>query len=162
MTDENLTLTTLHHTCIVPGPSNNEDVQRHWHGVKTPGTLMTSIPEGHDEPMTIDIGGEKVPVMTQAELDPLLTHKVDLSKYQWKYTKPVDVWMTVGKTARSNRGGPVFSGSSTTPTVQCPNVFFVPSLVVSQFKIFPRMTVARNLPYCFHHHALGTATLGFR
>ena len=69
---------------------------------------MTSIPEGHDEPMTIDIGGEKVPVMTQAELDPLLTHKVDLSKYQWKYTKPVDVWMTVGKDGTVEQGWPRF------------------------------------------------------
>jgi hypothetical protein len=33
MTNENLTLTTLRQTCIVPGPSNNEDVQRHWQGV---------------------------------------------------------------------------------------------------------------------------------
>jgi len=65
--------------------------------LKTPDTLVTSIPEGHDQPKTIDIGGEKVPVMTQAEVDPLLTHKVDLSKYQWKYTKPIDVWVTVAK-----------------------------------------------------------------
>ena len=43
-TDENLTLTTLHHTCIVPSPSNNnEDVQRHWHGVAKRRSFLRSI-----------------------------------------------------------------------------------------------------------------------
>jgi hypothetical protein len=43
MTDENLTPTTLHHTCIVLGPSNNEDVQRHWHGVVKRRSFFRSI-----------------------------------------------------------------------------------------------------------------------
>ena len=43
MTDENLTLTALHHTCIVPSPSNNEDIQRHWHGVVKWRSFFRSI-----------------------------------------------------------------------------------------------------------------------
>src|SRR5579864_8391338 len=43
MTDENLNLTTLHHTCIEPSPSNNKDVQRHWHGVVKRRSFLRSI-----------------------------------------------------------------------------------------------------------------------
>lgn len=47
--------------------------------LKTPTTLVTSIPNEGDEGQTIDIGGEKVPVMTQADLDKVLDHKVPVS-----------------------------------------------------------------------------------
>jgi hypothetical protein len=36
-------LTTLHHTCIVPSPSNNEDIQRHGHGVVKRRSFFRSI-----------------------------------------------------------------------------------------------------------------------
>lgn len=65
--------------------------------LRSPKTLVTAIPQGQDQQKTVDIGGEKVPVMTQAEADRFLTHKVDLESYGWTYTKPVDVWVTVGK-----------------------------------------------------------------
>ena len=43
MTDENLNPTTLDQTSIEPSPSNNEDVQRHWHGVAKRRSFLRSI-----------------------------------------------------------------------------------------------------------------------
>jgi len=44
MTDENLSPTTLDQTSIEPSPSNNnEDVQRHWHGVAKRRSFLRSI-----------------------------------------------------------------------------------------------------------------------
>jgi len=43
MTDENLNLTTLDQTSVEPSPSNNEDVQRHWHGAAKRRSFSRSI-----------------------------------------------------------------------------------------------------------------------
>src|SRR5579864_1031281 len=43
MTDENLNPTTLDQTSIEPSPSNNEDVQRHWHRVAKRRSFFRSI-----------------------------------------------------------------------------------------------------------------------
>ncbi len=64
--------------------------------LKTPTTLVTSIPNKGDEGQTIDIGGEKVPVMTQADLDKVLDHKVPVSVFI-KSSQTVDLWLAVGK-----------------------------------------------------------------
>jgi len=43
MTDENLNLTRLDHPGIESSPSNNEDVQCHWHGVVKRRSFLRSI-----------------------------------------------------------------------------------------------------------------------
>jgi hypothetical protein len=67
--------------------------------MRTPNTLVTAIPAGEEKPLTVDIGGEQVPVMTQAEVDQILIHKVDLNKFVKtnSASTPLDVWVTVGK-----------------------------------------------------------------
>jgi hypothetical protein len=67
--------------------------------IKTPNTLVTAIPEGDNKPRTVDIGGEQIPIMTQAEVDQILTHKTDVSRFVITHgsTTPLDIWVTVGK-----------------------------------------------------------------
>jgi hypothetical protein len=45
--------------------------------LKTPDTLVTSITKEGTEPATVSINGEKIPVMTQADLEKVLAHKVN-------------------------------------------------------------------------------------
>jgi hypothetical protein len=54
---------------------------------------------GDNKPRTADIGGEQIPIMTQAEVDQILTHKTDVSRFVITHgsTTPLDIWVTVGK-----------------------------------------------------------------
>ncbi|MFL6305719.1 MAG: energy transducer TonB [Candidatus Sulfotelmatobacter sp.] len=67
--------------------------------LKIPSTLVTAIPKGETQPKTVEINGEQIPVITQAEVDRILTHKVDLQQFGLtsSYRAPVDVWVTIGK-----------------------------------------------------------------
>jgi hypothetical protein len=62
--------------------------------LKTPETLVTSIPTGEDKPKTVEINGEMVPILTQAQVDELLTYR---SKYTVMSPGKVDLWLAIGK-----------------------------------------------------------------
>jgi hypothetical protein len=63
---------------------------------RKPGTLVTLEPPEGEESQTVSINGEKVPVMTQKDLENMLSQKVSASKFV-KTSNDVDLWISVGK-----------------------------------------------------------------
>ena len=66
---------------------------------RKPGTLVTSLPEQGEETRTISINGEKVPVMTENDLENVLAQKTPESQFV-KTSNDIDLWISVGKDGR--------------------------------------------------------------
>ncbi len=67
--------------------------------LRTPKTLVTSIPKEGTEAETVSINGEKIPVMTQKDLEEVLAHKTN-SGFVFASSSPsenVDLFVTIRK-----------------------------------------------------------------
>jgi protein TonB len=67
--------------------------------LKTPRTLVTSMPKEGTEVQTVSIGGEKIPIMNQEDVEKLLAHKVDPDfTYKWNPSSGhVDLFIAIRK-----------------------------------------------------------------
>jgi TonB family protein len=67
--------------------------------LKTPGTLVTSAPREGGGKQTVSINGETIPVMTQEDLDKVLSHKVypAFTYRQNPSSGRIDLFVAIGK-----------------------------------------------------------------
>lgn len=70
--------------------------------LKTPGTLVTSAPREDGEAQTVSINGERIPMMTQEDLDKVLSHKV-YPAFTYRRNPSsgrIDLFIAIGKDGR--------------------------------------------------------------